>query len=79
MTTRTVDTAVDDAVIEKYAPDAPDVVKTEAKRRHNAYLAQDIKYLARGRSPQPGALVKSGAAALLYPWRVPGTSVDQGG
>ena len=59
-------------MVEKYAAGAPDEVKTEATRRLDGWLEQDIKYIARGRMPPVNALHKSGAAGILYQWLEPG-------
>ena len=68
------------ALVERYAPDAPDPVKDEAVIRTAGWLRQAPSYGARSEaegeisttfSPSmTGALRASGAMALLSPWKV---------
>lgn len=56
------------AMVERYAEDAPDVVKDEATIRVAAYLFDQPHAGARG--SYGNALRNSGAATLLAQWRV---------
>ena len=68
------------ALVEKYAPDAPDPVKDEAVIRASGWLRQAPSYGARTESEgeistsytptMTGALRASGAMALLTGWKV---------
>ena len=58
--------AVGTAMVEKYAPDAPDVIQDEATIRIAGYLF-DAPSTGRG---TPNALRNSSASALLSPYRV---------
>ena len=60
------------AIIDTHAPDAPDDVKDEATLRLFGWLFDSGSF---GSDERPavssaGALIKSGAASLLKPWRV---------
>ena len=60
------------AIIDTHAPDAPDDVKNEATLRLFGWLFDSGSF---GSDERPavssaGALIKSGAASLLKPWRV---------
>ena len=68
------------ALVERYAPDAPDAIKCEAVIRTAGWLRQAPSYGARSESmgdisttfspSMTGALRASGAMALLSPWKV---------
>lgn len=55
------------ALVESYAPSAPESIKQEASIRVAAYLYDTPAHLAN--APQ-NAFASSGAMALLAPWRV---------
>ena len=57
------------ALVESYAPDAPDAIKDEAAARCGSYLLEHRGSSIDGRS-QGGLLRKSGAQSLLGPWHV---------
>jgi len=55
-------------VTEDFSPTAPDVIKTEMRRRLNAASSQTAREIYRGRTPTMNFLLGSGALALGYPW-----------
>ena len=60
------------ALVTQHAPDAPDDVKDEATLRLFGWLFDSGSFGSEERPAvsSAGALVKSGAASLLKPWRV---------
>ena len=70
--TETLGTA--EAMVERYAPEAPEVVRDQAKVQTTAYL-----YAGRtSDDPPPDALRHSGSVSLLAPWRVHRAGVVEG-
>ena len=64
------------AIVDAYAPDAPDDVKDEAILRFMGWVFDAGAFDAGELGGRPainsaGAVLKSGAASLLKPWRVP--------
>ena len=68
---RHVDAAT--ALVEAYAPSAPNAIKDEATLRATAYMYEDRGDLYAdaevARVPRSGVLRLSGAKAVLSPWR----------
>ena len=60
------------ALVDRHAPDAPDDVKNEATLRLFGWLFDSGSFSSDERPAvnSAGALIKSGAASLLKPWRV---------
>ena len=66
--------ATADAMVERYAPEAPEAVRDQAKVQTTAYL-----YAGRSSDdPPPDALRHSGSVSLLSPWRVHRAGVVEG-
>ena len=62
------------ALIEKYAPDAPDAVKDQATVQAVGYI-QEAPASAPARMNFANAMEHSGANAMLAPWREHGAGV----
>ena len=62
------------ALVEKYAPDAPDAVKDQATVQAVGYIWESPAS-APARMNFANAMQNSGANALLAPWRVHGAGV----